>query len=38
VQKVFGQDLLEGLPQVQTLITELAERDCIREVEAAKAG
>ena len=38
VQKIFDKDLLEGLPQVKTLIGELAKRDCIREVEAAKAG
>ena len=31
------QDLLEDLPQVKTLIGELAKRDSIREVEAAKA-
>ena len=37
VQKIFDQDLLEGLPQVKTLIGELAKRDSIREVEAAKA-
>ncbi|MCZ6709235.1 MAG: glutathione S-transferase family protein, partial [Gammaproteobacteria bacterium] len=38
VQKIFDQDLLEDLPQVKTLIDELAQRDCIRQVEAAKAG
>ena len=36
VQKIFEQDLLEDLPQVKTLISTLAERDSIREVEAAK--
>jgi len=38
VQKVFNEDLLADLPQVKTLIGELASRDCIREVEAAKGG
>ena len=38
VAKIFGEDLLQDLPQVKTLIGELAKRDCIREVEAAKAG
>ncbi len=36
VQKIFGEDLLAELPQVKTLIGTLAERDSIREVEAAK--
>lgn len=35
IQKVFDEDLLADLPQVKTLIGELAKRDCIREVEAA---
>jgi glutathione S-transferase len=38
VQKVFDEDLLADLPQVKTLIGELARRDCIREVEAAKGS
>jgi glutathione S-transferase len=38
IQKVFDQDLLKDLPQVKTLIAELAKRDCIREVETANAG
>ena len=38
VQKVFAEDLLADLPQVKTLIGELAKRDCIREVEAAKGS
>ena len=37
VQKIFAEDLLADLPQVKTLIAELAKRDSIREVEAAKA-
>ena len=36
VQKIFGEDLLAEIPQVKTLIGTLAERDSIREVEAAK--
>ncbi|MFV2091271.1 MAG: glutathione S-transferase family protein [Pseudomonadales bacterium] len=36
VQKIFGEDLLAELPQVKSLIDRLAERDAIREVEAAK--
>jgi glutathione S-transferase len=36
VQKIFEEDLLAELPQVKTLISTLAERDSIREVEAAK--
>jgi glutathione S-transferase len=37
IQKVFDDDLLADLPQVKTLIDELAKRDCIREVEAANS-
>lgn len=35
-QKLFGEDILADYPAIQALLDRLAERDSIREVEAAK--
>lgn len=37
-QKMFNQDLLAEYPQIADLLTRLAERPSIAQVEAAKAG
>lgn len=38
VQKIFNTDLLESTPELKTLMGQLAERDSIKAVEAAKAA
>ena len=38
VEKIFDKKLLAGHDALESLVARLAERDCIREVEAGKAG
>jgi glutathione S-transferase len=38
VQKVFGEDLLEGHPKIQSVMARMAEHPSVEKVEAEKAS